>query len=307
MVTCGVCVAISMVSSNSCSVLSHSVCQPCSEVLSLPRLPSVMSQCESGATVWEWICGLRLEQYFEAFQSAGLTTLAQCHDLTDDQLEQMGVTLPGHRRRIVASLSKTYANGDPQPQLPESDGEQRVAETGPNREMPRDKPVPRERQVSRMGEERMRRGGEEAGGKSDRGREKPVPRERTKFRHAAAVDCPSSAPACPTFDKPLPPVPPRSTPNCPPQPFTSPQSPSALTPNPASSAMDTPPLHSPSSSQTRPETLVLLPPPRHPGSVSPLTSPSAKRTPPPLPPKASFKGAPPVTQRLPVQPPPARR
>lgn len=255
--------------------------------------------------MWEWICGLRLEQYFEAFQSAGLTTLAQCHNLTADQLEQMGVTMPGHRRRIVASLSKTYANGDPRPQLAESDGEQRVAETGPNGEMskpvPRDNPVPRERQVSRVGEERMRRGAEEV-----EGREKPVPRERTKFRQATAaatVECPSSAPACPTFDKPLPPVPPRSTPNCPPQPFTSPQSPSALTPNPASSAMDTPPLHSPSSSQARPETLVLLPPPRHAGSVSP----GAKRTPPPLPPKALVKGVPPVPQRPPVPPPPAHR
>uniref|UniRef100_A0A665U1I5 ArfGAP with RhoGAP domain, ankyrin repeat and PH domain 1 n=1 Tax=Echeneis naucrates TaxID=173247 RepID=A0A665U1I5_ECHNA len=58
--------------------------------------------------VLDWLGVLRLEQYSNAFQSAGLATLWQCRNLTPDQLEQMGITLPGHQRRILASLNKTH-------------------------------------------------------------------------------------------------------------------------------------------------------------------------------------------------------
>uniref|UniRef100_A0AAX7TH84 ArfGAP with RhoGAP domain, ankyrin repeat and PH domain 1 n=1 Tax=Astatotilapia calliptera TaxID=8154 RepID=A0AAX7TH84_ASTCA len=71
-----------------------------------------MSQSESCANVGEWLGVLRLEQYSDAFQSAGYATLQQCRSLTPEQLECIGITLPGHQRRILASLNKTHGNHD---------------------------------------------------------------------------------------------------------------------------------------------------------------------------------------------------
>uniref|UniRef100_A0A8D0D001 ArfGAP with RhoGAP domain, ankyrin repeat and PH domain 1 n=1 Tax=Sander lucioperca TaxID=283035 RepID=A0A8D0D001_SANLU len=70
---------------------------------------------DSCLTVWDWLCVLRLEQYSEAFRSEGLATLGQCRNLTPDQLERMGITLPGHQRRILASLNKTLGNKKERP------------------------------------------------------------------------------------------------------------------------------------------------------------------------------------------------
>uniref|UniRef100_A0A8C5GBV1 ArfGAP with RhoGAP domain, ankyrin repeat and PH domain 1 n=1 Tax=Gouania willdenowi TaxID=441366 RepID=A0A8C5GBV1_GOUWI len=66
-----------------------------------------MSVSESCVNVWDWLSDLHLEHYTEAFQSAGIATLQQCCDLNSEQLEQMGIALPGHRKRILASLNKT--------------------------------------------------------------------------------------------------------------------------------------------------------------------------------------------------------
>ncbi|XP_041669504.1 arf-GAP with Rho-GAP domain, ANK repeat and PH domain-containing protein 1-like isoform X2 [Cheilinus undulatus] len=222
-----------------------------------------MSQPESRATVSDWLCMLRLEQYSEAFRSAGLTTLGQCRNLTPDQLEQMGITLPGHRRRILASLNKTLGNvdtkSDTQYHLGQSERDLRSEETGlgkvPQRDRPVPVPVPRERQVSRMKEESgdgaektpvpvqrptAQRGevDEERDGGKDGKRERPVPKERTKFRSSPPVDCQPCPQISPTTDTSLPPVPPRSTPNCPPQRFTSPVSPLPSPRAPASPKLD---------------------------------------------------------------------
>lgn len=229
-----------------------------------------MSQSESRSTVWDWLCVLRLEQYSEAFRSAGLATLRQCRDLTPDQLEMMGITLPGHQRRILASLNKTHGNSDAQSDthshLVQSERDQRLEETGHAKMLLRDRPVPipvevkereerdgetsrptprdRERPVPR---ERQPRVKEESGqrqtapkGKEDEGdgvdgeRKRPVPKERTKFLNSSPVDSDLS----PASDTSLPPVPPRSTPNCPPQRFTSPLSPSPPARTPVSPKLD---------------------------------------------------------------------
>ncbi|KAL0175270.1 hypothetical protein M9458_031238, partial [Cirrhinus mrigala] len=63
---------------------------------------------ESFQPVAEWLNGLRLDQYCSAFQEAGLGTLWECQDLTSAQLQQMGVALPGHRKRILGSLHKLF-------------------------------------------------------------------------------------------------------------------------------------------------------------------------------------------------------
>ncbi|XP_029964690.1 arf-GAP with Rho-GAP domain, ANK repeat and PH domain-containing protein 1 isoform X2 [Salarias fasciatus] len=219
-----------------------------------------MSQSESCTNVWDWLCVLRLEQYSGAFRSAGLATLAECRSLTSDRLERMGITLPGHQRRILASLNKTHLSRDqslhepadetghaevpqrkrPVPAPPEGkpalqESEKKDGETPSLKK--REKPIPKERHLVR-GREDGREAEEKKpavvqrqtihrGGKEDEGNGgvdgesvKPVPKERTKFRSSAPVDRYPSS-VSPVSESSLPPVPPRSTLNCPPQRFTS--------------------------------------------------------------------------------------
>uniref|UniRef100_A0A8D0CZZ3 ArfGAP with RhoGAP domain, ankyrin repeat and PH domain 1 n=1 Tax=Sander lucioperca TaxID=283035 RepID=A0A8D0CZZ3_SANLU len=269
---------------------------------------------DSCLTVWDWLCVLRLEQYSEAFRSEGLATLGQCRNLTPDQLERMGITLPGHQRRILA-------NGETLRPTPRE----------------REKPVPRERHMAKMKEESGEGGEkkpEERDGGIDGEKERPVPKERTRFRSSAPVDCDLNSLVSPTSDTSLPPVPPRSTPNCPPQRFTSPLSPSPPARTPASPKLDRhavkapavhsraisqssthdpthAPLHPPNvpSALTRPQTLAIQLPAQLLGSdggrkispVSPTASHSDDINVPPLPPKAGAvpKGPPPIPHRFP--------
>uniref|UniRef100_A0A8K9X661 ArfGAP with RhoGAP domain, ankyrin repeat and PH domain 1 n=1 Tax=Oncorhynchus mykiss TaxID=8022 RepID=A0A8K9X661_ONCMY len=73
-----------------------------------------MSEAEGCVSVWEWLCALHLDQYFPVFQDAGLGTLLECQGLTQDQLETIGIKLPGHRKRILASLQKTHHHTHPE-------------------------------------------------------------------------------------------------------------------------------------------------------------------------------------------------
>lgn len=146
---------------------------------------SMMSQSESCTTVWDWLCVLRLEHYSEAFQSAGLVMLRQCRSLTPDQLEQMGITLPGHQRRILASLNKTHGNSDTQPDthsyLVQSERDQRLEETGHVKVLQRQRPVPIPVEEQPVFKEREKKDGETSK-PTPREREKPVPRERQVSR-----------------------------------------------------------------------------------------------------------------------------
>uniref|UniRef100_A0A1A7XFN8 ArfGAP with RhoGAP domain, ankyrin repeat and PH domain 1 n=1 Tax=Iconisemion striatum TaxID=60296 RepID=A0A1A7XFN8_9TELE len=207
---------------------------------------SAMSHSESSADVLDWLCVLHLEQYTEAFQSAGLETLQQCLDLLPDQLDRMGITPPGHQKRILSSLSRMHGyhdetleqKGHPEveqkerpvsvPQAEKLDADTENLETSKPTPRERRKPVPKERCVSTK-QEKSTEGGDSkpVPGKrhlapteqkednrnlgEDKEKDKPVPRQRTKFR---------------ANDTSLPPVPPRVTHNCPPLCFTSSQSPS---------------------------------------------------------------------------------
>ncbi|KAM3875362.1 LOW QUALITY PROTEIN: arf-GAP with Rho-GAP domain, ANK repeat and PH domain-containing protein 1 [Diretmus argenteus] len=133
-----------------------------------------MSQSESCVSVWDWLCVLRLEQYSEAFQDAGLSTLQECRNLMPDQLERMGITLPGHQRRILASLHKTQP-AHPDTNTPtQSDTYSERAE-GEQRERPVPTPLG-ERPVTQDGE--RKEGDGERMRPTPREREKPVPRDR---------------------------------------------------------------------------------------------------------------------------------
>lgn len=78
----------------------------------------------------EWLSALRLDQYCSAFQEVGLDTLWECQDLTSAKLHQMGVALPGHRKRILGSIRKRF---------PTTSGMEE------DEEREEDRPVPRER------------------------------------------------------------------------------------------------------------------------------------------------------------------
>ncbi|TKS81167.1 Arf-GAP with [Collichthys lucidus] len=140
-----------------------------------------MSQSETCTTVWDWLAVLRLEQYSETFQRAGLATLQQCRSLTPDQLERMGITLPGHRRRILASLNKTHGNTDTQSDTHShfvpSERDQRSVETGHAKALYRDRPVPIPLEERPALKERQKLDGASST-PIPREREKPVPRER---------------------------------------------------------------------------------------------------------------------------------
>lgn len=200
-----------------------------------------MSHTDPSANVWDWLSVLRLDQYTVAFQNAGLMTLQQCRNLTQDQLGSIGVTLPGHQRRILASLNKTQGSHDTQsvthspPGLSERTLQSEDVDSADelqkekdllsserplekrDTEMPR--PAPRERTTPVPKEKQPT--SQEDHGETDVERERPVPRERTKFSNNVVVKCPPFPASSSTspLDAPLPPVPPRSTTNCPPQPF----------------------------------------------------------------------------------------
>ncbi|KAM8853282.1 arf-GAP with Rho-GAP domain, ANK repeat and PH domain-containing protein 1 isoform 1-T1 [Synchiropus picturatus] len=293
-----------------------------------------MSQLECCATLWDWLSLLRLEQYHEVFKTSGLTTLKECSSLTQKQLEFMGITLPGHQRRILSSLTKTQYYRDehqvqtdpcnPQMERVESDGKDLTPKPLPRE---KSKPVPRERRKLGMKEEMDKiaetMGHEEKEAVNRVPDEKPVPKERTRFPANALSDSSTISAVSRSCDS-LPPVPPRSTANCPPQPFTSahgpaqtPVSPRHVGSGPAVDSRSVP--HTTSQPQApqqcilpptepRPQTLSIHPPEHlfivEGGKKKSPTTPSVflcqrdERNAPPLPPKTGPTSPPPIPQRV---------
>ncbi|XP_066522588.1 arf-GAP with Rho-GAP domain, ANK repeat and PH domain-containing protein 1 isoform X2 [Hoplias malabaricus] len=213
---------------------------------------------EGSQLVPDWLGGLRLEQYCPAFQEAGIEILWECRDLTAGQLEQMGVALPGHRKRILGSLQKLFPLERGMER--EKDGEEE------------DRPVPMERTKFR-----------------------PVSRPASDLSSSQAGKVQnqnqSVASVLGNQEKAPPPIPPRHTSNRPPVPFTpasatlpptsplSPPSPdvclSKSAPAPAPPTRPTP------APRPRPETLPLKEPApkpsmdRKPSPISPTVSSSS--------------------------------
>lgn len=276
---------------------------------------SIMSQSEPSTKVLDWLCKLRLERYTEAFQSAGMATLQECLNLTPDQLDRMGITLPGHQRRILASLNNLHYAHDTQSEHAEVvrketpvclsvggenlDRDKQAGETRRPTPRQRGKPVPKQRCMSKMQNSEEGETKPVPGKRStvtceikederNEGKEKPVPKQRTKFCTSSPVHCQSGSFVPPSSDTSLPPVPPRIN-NCPPQRFSTSQSPSS------------PNLHSGSSRAEQPDT---LPPPIPCRSLPPASSSTSS----PVPTEASVS-APSIQstesrpQTLAIQPP----
>ncbi|XP_036821129.1 arf-GAP with Rho-GAP domain, ANK repeat and PH domain-containing protein 1 isoform X1 [Oncorhynchus mykiss] len=276
-----------------------------------------MSEAEGCVSLWEWLCVLHLDQYFPVFQDAGFGTLLECQGLTQDQLETIGITLPGHRKRILASLQKTlHTNTHTHPESEPDALHTHLAAEGDQREEERavftdrpspvgsERPVPAQRPVSRgerpvpaqrpvlrgerpvpaqrpVPKERSVSREGERDGERPVPAQRPVPKERTKYRSVPVetLDCVQ------TYPRP-------NTSPCPTTPHSSAQD-SPLPPIPPRSTPNCPPLRfihtSPKNSPTAPKprsehnnlnTPITVPPPIL--TTNPLTLPSPRPCPAPL-------------------------
>ncbi|KAB0403386.1 hypothetical protein E2I00_007403, partial [Balaenoptera physalus] len=80
----------------------ESPASPCVVTLRLPSLSG--SDGIPYRSVAEWLESIRMKRYILHFQSAGLDTMERVLDLTAEDLAQMGITLPGHQKRILCSI-----------------------------------------------------------------------------------------------------------------------------------------------------------------------------------------------------------
>nr|XP_031316132.1 arf-GAP with Rho-GAP domain, ANK repeat and PH domain-containing protein 1 isoform X1 [Camelus dromedarius] len=70
---------------------------------------------DAALSVAEWLRALHLEQYTRLFEQHGLVWATECQGLSDARLVDMGMLLPGHRRRILAGLLRAHTPPAPAP------------------------------------------------------------------------------------------------------------------------------------------------------------------------------------------------
>nr|XP_034789210.1 arf-GAP with Rho-GAP domain, ANK repeat and PH domain-containing protein 1 isoform X4 [Pan paniscus] len=70
---------------------------------------------DAALSVAEWLRALHLEQYTGLFEQHGLVWATECQGLSDTRLMDMGMLLPGHRRRILAGLLRAHTSPAPAP------------------------------------------------------------------------------------------------------------------------------------------------------------------------------------------------
>lgn len=81
-----------------------------------PLLAGTMAEAGDAAlSVAEWLRALHLEQYSGLFEQHGLVWATECQGLSDARLLDMGMLLPGHRRRILAGLLRAHTPPTPAP------------------------------------------------------------------------------------------------------------------------------------------------------------------------------------------------
>ena len=56
---------------------------------------------------------VKLPQYFELLKEAGFDDLESVQDVTEDDLEAMGINKTGHRRKIIKFVTKLKAKNNP--------------------------------------------------------------------------------------------------------------------------------------------------------------------------------------------------
>lgn len=68
------------------------------------RLQSTSSEGIPYHCISEWLESIRMKRYIENFQVAGLDTMESLLELTTEDLKKMGITMPGHQKRILCSI-----------------------------------------------------------------------------------------------------------------------------------------------------------------------------------------------------------
>jgi len=53
-----------------------------------------------------WLESLRLSQYLDVLTDSGYDTLHKCVALTSTDLDRIGISLPGHKKRFLSQLAK---------------------------------------------------------------------------------------------------------------------------------------------------------------------------------------------------------
>ncbi|XP_029435343.1 ephrin type-A receptor 1 isoform X2 [Rhinatrema bivittatum] len=74
-----------------------------------PRVTLRLPSCSGSdgipyRSISEWLDSIRMRRYIIHFRSAGLDSMESVLDLTTEDLKQMGITLPGHQKRILCSI-----------------------------------------------------------------------------------------------------------------------------------------------------------------------------------------------------------
>ena len=58
-------------------------------------------------SIKHWLQSINLDQYLSDLTRGGYTSIEQCSTLTDEKLQQLGITLAGHKKRMLAYLPRT--------------------------------------------------------------------------------------------------------------------------------------------------------------------------------------------------------
>ncbi|XP_059819603.1 arf-GAP with Rho-GAP domain, ANK repeat and PH domain-containing protein 1-like isoform X4 [Hypanus sabinus] len=75
--------------------------------------PGAMTLEEGALSVQDWLRALHLDQYADMFAQHAYHHLADCWELSGEDLSRLGVCLPGHRKRILSALRKGPPSRNP--------------------------------------------------------------------------------------------------------------------------------------------------------------------------------------------------
>uniref|UniRef100_H3B0W4 receptor protein-tyrosine kinase n=1 Tax=Latimeria chalumnae TaxID=7897 RepID=H3B0W4_LATCH len=77
----------------------------------LLRQDANAQDCLTVATLEEWLDAIKMGQYKENFSAAGYVTLESLIYVNGSELNKIGITLPGHQKRILSSVQNFQTHG----------------------------------------------------------------------------------------------------------------------------------------------------------------------------------------------------
>ncbi|XP_015731455.1 arf-GAP with Rho-GAP domain, ANK repeat and PH domain-containing protein 3 isoform X1 [Coturnix japonica] len=86
--------------------------------------------CTPNSDIGDWLAIIHLERYRDLFKQHGFHLARDVTALDNKQLQQLGITATGHRKRILNLAEKTHLLGDPHPRAPQMGEDATKAEPG---------------------------------------------------------------------------------------------------------------------------------------------------------------------------------